>query len=89
MASEDFNGSDGWIRYQKLVLNELERHETKLDEIPKEITKLRQDMTKELSAIKTDITMLKVKSGLWGAAAGALSVIAAIFLKFLFTGTVG
>lgn len=37
---ETFNGN-GWTRYQQLVLNELERHEAKLDALEKEITNLK------------------------------------------------
>jgi len=39
--NEDLVNGNGWTRYQQLVLNELERHEQKLDILEKEIVSLR------------------------------------------------
>lgn len=39
--NDDIVNGNGWTRYQQLVLNELERHEEKLDILEKEIISLR------------------------------------------------
>ena len=56
------NGND-WKEYRRLVLSELERlnaHGERID--------------KALATISTDITMLKVKAGLWGLLGGLVPV---------------
>ena len=54
----------GWGEYQKLVLHELQTHSSDLREI-----------RKDMSSLKTEIGMLKVKSGLWGLIGGVISMI--------------
>lgn len=64
--------TNGWNEYQKLVLNELERH-----------NKLIESIRYDLSDIKTEIAMLKVKSGLWGMVGAAIPVGIAIAMKLI------
>lgn len=52
-----------WGKYQRLVLAELERHNRWLASLDSKLDDLRVDMA-----------MLRVKSGLWGAAAGLAAV---------------
>jgi hypothetical protein len=52
---------EGWLEYRKLILSELERVSREL-----------RDLNQKVSDIHTEIAMLKVKSGLWGALAGAI-----------------
>lgn len=63
---------NGWTQYQKLVLAELER----LGDEYKEIKNT-------LSEIQLEIAMLKVKSGLWGALAGVVTVLTGIAIRYL------
>lgn len=64
---------NGWNRHEKLVLDALVRIERKVD-----------DQAEAMVKMRVEIAMLKVKSGLWGAAAGflpALIVMGAIFVR--------
>ena len=54
-------GNGEYLRDQRMVLDTLQRHETKLDTIDDNINRLRND-----------VTILKVKAGVWGAFAGVL-----------------
>ena len=60
MATERENG---WREYQRLVMAELERHGRALN-----------DLNGQISSLKTEIAMLNVKSGIWGAAAAIAAV---------------
>lgn len=53
--------NESWEQYQKLVLHKLDEHSQSLREIAKDISKL-----------KGDVTMLKVKSGVWGMLGGII-----------------
>lgn len=63
--------ANGWTRYQQLVLNELERHEAKLDILEKEIVNLKllnqrlelelQGNTGKLSSIMAKLDSLEKK----------------------------
>ncbi len=61
------NGADreraenSWPEYRRLVLAELET-----------LGKRADSHSKELQELRSDIAMLKVRSGLWGATAGAI-----------------
>ena len=61
-----------WERDQRLVLSELKRNTDRIE-------LLRTD----IGGLKIEIAMLKVKSGLWGIAAGSIPVIIALSLKSL------
>ena len=63
---------NNWSEYQKLVLNELERHGALISEIDEKINNRR-----------VEIAMLKVKSGIWVAVAGLVSVMVFVFCQFL------
>lgn len=64
--------NNSWNKYQKLVLHELER-----------LTKCYEVTNERLTEIEKDIVMLKVKSGLWGATAGAVTVLLYVLYNFL------
>ena len=66
------NSGNDWSEYQKLVLAELERHGSLISEVDQKITDLR-----------VEIAMLKVKSGVWGAAAGLVSVMVFLLYQLL------
>lgn len=61
-----------WERDQRLVLNEMKRN-----------TDTIELLRNEVGDLKLEIAMLKIKSGLWGIAAGSIPVIIALALKIL------
>ena len=61
-----------WDQYKKLVLDYMERVEKRLESIDASLT-----------TMKIEIAMLQVKSGLWGAAAGAIVVVTAVLVAKL------
>jgi|TARA_R110002051_G_scaffold1525_2_gene8510 hypothetical protein len=69
MSPEDVTS---WERDQRLVLNELKRN-----------TDLIESVRTDISGLKIELAMLKIKSGLWGIAAGSIPVIIALVLKSL------
>jgi len=64
--------SEGWDTYARLVLNKLEDHDNLLNEI-----------NKELTLIRVEISMLKVKSGVWGLVGGLIPVTIAVIVAIL------
>ena len=58
---------NGWDEWAKFVLQTGERHETLLEDIRKEVT-----------SVRIEVGMLKVKAGVWGAIAGAIPVVIAL-----------
>lgn len=69
---------NGWNNYQRLVLTKLDDHSGHLDALTKEIGEMR---SKDITDLKVEIAMLKIKAGVWGAAAGLVpGVIAAIYV---------
>ena len=63
---------DGWQSWSNHVLLELERLSTAYESMGKDITK-----------ITVEIAMLKVKSGVWGAAGAAIPVAIGLAIMFL------
>ncbi len=61
MAGKDPNG---WSEYEKLVLSKLDDHQEWL-----------VDIQKNVSRMKTEIALLKLQSGMWGALAGAIPAV--------------
>lgn len=72
MSTDNLKGGNGWQEYQRLVLHELKAHTDTLS-----------DFGKELTAVKVEIGMLKVKSGLWGLLGGAIPVAIAFASRLL------
>jgi hypothetical protein len=68
MAEE--NGD--WKEYKKLVISEIDRLSTQIGCLEKKIDHLR-----------SDVVMLKVKSGIWGLFAGLIPVTIAVLAKAL------
>lgn len=66
-------GSDpsDWSEYKRLVLNKLDQNCGKLD-----------DLQKAVSDMKVEIGGLKVRAGVWVAAAGGIPALVIVALKF-------
>lgn len=63
---------ESWSNYRRLVMDSLERLEEK------------QEMHgRALASLRQDIAGLKVRSGLWGAAAGAIPALVILILLYL------
>lgn len=71
---------NGWNDYQKLVLSQLVEHAKSLDDVKVDLQSIRNS---DIPDLKVEIAMLKVKAGMWGAIAGALPALAAIFFMWL------
>lgn len=68
---------DSWVQYRKLILSELERISTDLTKLAEKLDNFKQD---EISQIKVDIAMLKVKAGAWGVAGGLIVAVGAALI---------
>jgi hypothetical protein len=66
------DADDDWSRYQKLVL-------AQLDTLHDDLSQARN----EIASMHREIDMLKVKSGLWGFAAGAIPTALALIIHYL------
>lgn len=65
-------GTNGWGEWRRHVLIQMEEHTTALKECNVRLNKVDQD-----------IVMLKVKSSLWGAVAGAIVVVVMLAISYL------
>ena len=72
-----------WLEYRQLVLNELQRLNNNITDLGNRLDRNYHEYQTEFSKIKIDIAMLQVKSGLWGAVAGILVTLSAVFLRYL------
>lgn len=76
-------GVDGWNEWSKHVLKELERLNDCYASLLKAHGDTKESDGQRYGRLKTEIAILKVKSGMWGAIAGAVpSGIAAIIWYF-------
>jgi|TARA_Y100000310_G_scaffold253900_1_gene260900 hypothetical protein len=66
----DENGD--WREYKKLVISEIDRLSSHIGNLEKKIDHLR-----------SDVVMLKIKSGVWGLLAGLIPVTIAMLVKAL------
>lgn len=64
--------TNGWTQWSNHVLKELDR-----------LNEAAEATNKQLSDIRVEIAMLKVKSGLWGMAGAAVPVALALIVEFL------
>ena len=75
MASVD---SNGWSKYEKLVMDKLDEHDDRFGNVEEMLTQVR-----------VDIATLKVKAGLWGGIGGLIPVVIALVMFFASKGTAG
>ena len=62
------NGN-GWDQYQRLVLDKLDSH-----------TGWLKSLTRSVSKVETEISALKVKSGVWGILGGLIPVLVLVLV---------
>ena len=75
MASID---SNGWSKYEKLVMDKLDEHDERFGNVEEKLTQ-----------IQVDIATLKVKAGVWGGVAGLIPAVIAIVMFFASKGSAG
>ena len=83
MESKTERSERTWLEYRQLVLKELERLNLSITDLGNRLDRNYHEYQAELSKIKIDIAMLQVKSGLWGAVAGILVTLSAVFLRYI------
>ncbi len=66
------NGMNGWMQWSKHVLKELERLDSRHEE-----------MNAELMKIRIEIAKLQVKAGVWGLVGGAIPVAVGLAIMLL------
>ena len=64
--------TESWDQYQKLVIDKLNEHDSKLMVLENKLTR-----------IQIDIATLTVKAGVWGGIAGLVPVVLGIVLFFV------
>lgn len=64
----------GWGAYERLVLAKLEDLSQDIKELRAEVQEEVKDIRKEQTKQDVNIAMLQVKSGLWGAMAGLVTL---------------
>lgn len=74
------NERDSWAQWSKYVLAELKRINEAIDALDVKIDRIKDE---QISQLKIEIAMLKVKAGVWGLLGGALPVIIFIGQEFI------
>ena len=74
--------SDGFEHYQVYILEQIKRLDLNVSNSQEQML----DIIQTLGEIKTDIGILKVKSGIWGLIAGAISAIGVFIAKATYWG---
>jgi len=62
---------NGWSKYEKMVIDKLDDHDSKFSGIEDKLTQ-----------IQVDIATLKVKAGVWGGIGGLIPAIIAIVMFY-------
>ncbi len=74
---------NGWEEWSKFVLKELKRLSNASESFPKAMQKLTEKVNEELTELKTEVAMLKVKSGVYGLVGGAILLLAFYISKLI------
>ena len=81
---DDRREDGGWDEYRRLVVDTLERLERNVERARNEIHDEAGKLRAEISTLKSDVVMLKVKASVWGALGGLMTAIAAVLIaKFM------
>jgi hypothetical protein len=82
-GSSSRNPLTTWAEYRQLVLAELERLDTLVENHDTKNLERFDDIRKEILIMRLELSALKVKSGIWGGVAGSVVVIGMLLLKML------
>jgi len=79
----DSGGQTAYAQQAYYILEELKRLNACSDKHDEKFDKYKTDMALRLSGIEKEISALKVKSGVWGFAAGLVPVAMMLIIQFL------
>ena len=72
---------NGWEQWQNHILIELKRLSDACEGFPRAMEDLTKKVNDEMTELKTDIAMLKVKSGVYGLVGGAILLVMYILAR--------
>ena len=78
---DDEADKNGWGKYSKLVLHELQRLNQCREGDLKEHKEFKDCVKKSFEGIRIDLAVLKVKAGMWGAVGAAIPIALWIILE--------
>jgi len=64
--------NDTWAEWSKFVLMEIKRINSQLSELDAKVDQLKNE---QISQLKVEIAMLKIKASVWGLMGGAIPVV--------------
>jgi hypothetical protein len=70
---------DTWQQWSKFVLAEMKRLHEQIESLDRKIDGLKDE---QISQLKVEIAMLKVKSGVWGLIGGLIPVAVILIVEF-------
>ena len=76
-------GEDGWDQWAIFVLKELERLNIHYEALRTVIGEIHIELRKDIGQVHTEIAMLKVKAGLWGAVGAAVPVLLMLAIQIM------
>lgn len=90
MTEHEHEDSGGWREYRRLILSELKRidervgseaetHRNSIAETERVIMDKLSALDSRLSATREDVTILKVKAGVWGLMGGMIPALGVLF----------
>lgn len=78
------NDSNGNFKeYRLLILDQIKVCREGIKSLDEKMDLVRNDVSDRVGKIKVEVAMLKVKSGLWGAAAGMIPVAIVMVMMYL------
>jgi len=75
--------SSNWNEWSRYVLAEIQRLDVFCESLLRADADDKADLNAELQAIKIEIAMLNVKSGIWGLIGGLVPVLIVLVLEYL------
>jgi len=70
--------SDSWREWGTYVLKEMKRLNTQIESLDNKVTSIKDQ---QISQLKIEIAMLKVKSGVWGLIGGLIPIVIVVALE--------
>jgi len=74
---------NGWNEYKKLVMDKLDNYKEDLVSIFNKLEVMNKDNADKHAKVLSEISALKVKSGIWGGLSGAVSAIGAMLMAWV------
>lgn len=81
MSIKETKSPGDWLMWRQHVLASIERYEKNQREMLKKFDDLRDDV---IGSMKSEITTLKVKAGIWGLLGGLIPAMGIILVEFMF-----